>query len=92
MITGTPKALVVEPDTGAALLCRGTLEKDGYEVRCVESGVLALMAAREMTPDLILLATQLRDVPGAEVAGWMKSDPLLRRQPVILLGSDADDD
>jgi len=84
------KALVVEPDKGAAELCRSALEKDGYEVRCVDTGVLALIAARETAPDLVLLATQLRDVPGNEVVAWMKADPSLGSRPVIMLGSDTE--
>jgi len=82
------KALVVDPDPVAARFCRGTLEQAGFAVRSVESGVLALVAAREMVPDIILLATQLRDVPGGEVAAWLKADPLLRDRPVVMLGPD----
>jgi hypothetical protein len=37
----------------------------------------ALMSAREVRPDLIVIDQQLRDVSGQKI-GWLRSNPTLR--------------
>lgn len=58
--------LIVQADPTAQQLCRQALERAGFLVDAVDSGVAAVMAARENKPDLILMDLQLRDVAGRE--------------------------
>jgi CheY-like chemotaxis protein len=86
------RALVVEADLVTLRLCRDVLESSGFAVDTVDSGIAAVVAAREGLPDLILMNWQLRDVPGGEAIGWLRSNPALRSTPIIVLTGNAGDD
>jgi two-component system cell cycle response regulator DivK len=58
----------------------------------VDSGVAAVMAARESKPDLILMDLQLRDVAGREAIGWLRSNAALRSTPIVVLTTAAEGD
>ena len=92
-ITGTAsrRALVVAADMTTHRLCRAALETSGLAVDGVDSGMAALMSAREARPDLIVIDQQLRDVSGHEAIGWLRSNPALRATPIIALTTSADD-
>lgn len=51
-------------------------------------GEQALVLARELKPDLVILATRLRKVNGFEVARQLKDDPLTRGIPLVALTSE----
>ena len=85
-------ALIVGADPATLRLCRGVLEGSGFEVGAVESGMEAVVAARQRPPVLIFVASQLRDVPGREAVLWLRSNPALRATPVILLATYAEED
>lgn len=86
------RALVVEADPAALQVCRDALESSGFHVDAVDSGIAAMVAARETLPDLILVDLQLRDVPGGEAIGWLRSDPALCSTPIIVLTANAVED
>lgn len=65
------------------------LGENGYKVRPVPSGSLALMAARNAPPDLILLDITMPDMDGYHVCEALKSDPALSAIPVIFLSGHA---
>jgi CheY-like chemotaxis protein len=81
------RALVIESDPDTRTLCVDRLERLGFEVAEVESGVEAVRAARRETPDLILLELELRDVPGPELVRWLRSNPALARVPIVAMDS-----
>ncbi len=85
-------ALVVETEPATLQLCREVLEHFGFEVDTVDSGIAAVIVTRERLPDLILINLQLRDVPGQEAIEWLRSNPVLRSTPIIVLASSAEDD
>jgi CheY-like chemotaxis protein len=58
----------------------------------VDSGIAAVVAARESPPDLVLVDVQLRDVPGREAIVWLRSNPALQSTPIIVLATNAEDD
>lgn len=62
-------ALVAEADPAMLRLYREVLESSGFVVEAADSGIAAVVAAREGRPDLILVALQLRDVSGREAIG-----------------------
>jgi len=68
------------------------LESSGFAVDAVDSGIAAVVAAREDLPDLIFVDVQLRDVPGPEAIRWLRSNPALQSTPIIVLTAEAEDD
>ena len=86
------RALVVEADPAALRLCRNVLESSGFVVDTVDSGIAAVVAARQGRPDLILMDLQLRDVPGGEAIAWLRSNPALRSTPIIVITANGVDD
>jgi CheY-like chemotaxis protein len=82
------RALVVDTDPVSARLCRETLERIGFIIERVDSGVTAVVAARDRVPDLILMDSQLRDASAAEVIGWLRcANMALASVPIIVIGT-----
>lgn len=86
------RALVVETDPATLRICRDVLESSGFVVEATDSGIAAVVAAREALPDLIFVDLQLRDVSGPEAIGWLRSNPALESTPIIVLTTNAEDD
>jgi len=64
-----------------------SLQRSGYKVFAVATGVEALSTAKRERPQLIILDLMLPDVDGSDVAARLQSDPLTRDIPVIFLTS-----
>ena len=86
------RALVVGADPVTLRFCRDALKSSGFAVDAVDSGIAAVVAAREDLPDLIFVDVQLRDVPGREAIRWLRSNPALQSTPIIVLTTKAEDD
>ncbi len=83
----TPNVLMVD-DTPANLeLLTVMLRVRGYKVRAAVSGKLALQAARNNPPDLILLDINMPGMNGYEVCAELKADERLKDIPVIFLSA-----
>lgn len=65
----------------------GVLKDEGYKVRAVLSGQMALTAAHAAPPDLIFLDINMPDMNGYEVCMQLKTDPQLQHIPVILVSA-----
>ena len=61
------------------------LRHEGWMVQAFPRGDLALAAAREESPDLVLLDIRMSDMDGYEVCRRFKTDENLRSIPVIFL-------
>jgi CheY-like chemotaxis protein len=85
------RALLVEAEPITLGLCRDFLEGAGFVVDAVDTGIAAVVAAREAIPDLILVDLQLRDVPGREAISWLRSNPALRSTPIIIITTNVED-
>lgn len=81
------RALLAVAEPTSERLCRETLCRAGFLVDSVDSGIGAVTAVRERLPQLMIVDTQLRDVPGREAVDWLRSNAALRSAPVILLGA-----
>lgn len=84
-----PRAdVLLVDDTPANLrLLAGMLKEHGYKARPVPSGALALKAARNQPPDLILLDVNMPEMNGYEVCAALKEEPQLADIPVIFISA-----
>ncbi|OGV74769.1 MAG: hypothetical protein A3K19_11045 [Lentisphaerae bacterium RIFOXYB12_FULL_65_16] len=80
--------IVIVDDTPANLeVLAGVLKAQGYRVRPVPSGRLALQAAENEPPDLILLDIVMPEMDGFEVCRQLKANEALKGIPVIFLSA-----
>jgi CheY-like chemotaxis protein len=81
--------LLVEDDPGDVLLIQEAFEHNKVRnvLRVVGDGVeaMAFLRSEEPRPDLILLDLNLPRMDGREVLAAIKSDPVLRSIPVVVL-------
>ncbi|HEX6707319.1 MAG TPA: hybrid sensor histidine kinase/response regulator [Albitalea sp.] len=83
---GTEILLVEDSATQAARL-RYLMESNGYRTRLAGNGRQALQAMRERKPGLVLSDVVMPEMDGYQLCRTIKSDPLLRETPVILVTS-----
>jgi len=91
----TPKGdILVIDDTPANLrLLSGMLAEQGYKVRSVINGQMALTATQAAPPDLILLDINMPEMNGYEVCERLKADERTRDIPIIFISAlDATED
>lgn len=80
--------IMVVDDTPANLhLLEDMLGKQGYDVRPLPRGALALRAAANDPPDLILLDIMMPDMNGYQVCEKLKQDEKLKEIPVIFISA-----
>ena len=77
------KLLVVEDDANILELLSASLRFAGFEVSTATSGSAAVSAAREGSPDLVVLDVMLPDLDGFEVIRLMREGGT--RTPVVFL-------
>ena len=61
------------------------LLRERYDVEAVPNGTLALAAARERPPDLVLTDVMMPELDGFELLKALRADPCTQTIPVILL-------
>ena len=92
MIPDTTHATIMivddEPDNLNVL--GDMLRQEGWIVRAFPNGELALAAAREEAPDLILLDIRMPGMDGFEVCRRFKADDTLRPIPILFLSASAE--
>lgn len=79
--------LVVDDTPQNLDLLSEILTGDGFDVRPAKSGGLALLSARTILPDLILLDIMMPDMDGYEVCRRLKKDLQMRDVPVIFISA-----
>lgn len=79
--------LIVDDMPANVLLLVRMLTKQGYQVKPVLSGRLALQAARTEPPDLILLDINMPEMNGYEVCAHFKADAALQEIPIIFISA-----
>ena len=85
-----PRLLVVDDIPANLEIMEARLARQGYELITARDGDQALIAAREQTPDLILLDVMMPGKDGIQVCRELKADPSLPFMPVILVTAKAD--
>jgi DNA-binding response OmpR family regulator len=82
------RILVVDDEPNLSGLVRLFLEKtQRFEVRVENRSALALSAAREFHPDMILLDVDMPGKDGGDVAREIKAEPALRGVPILFFTS-----
>jgi two-component system sensor histidine kinase/response regulator len=79
--------IAVDDSSAYRRLLEGMLRQQGYEVRSFPRGGMALAAAAENPPDLILLDINMPEMSGYEVCERLKSNEKLAPIPVIFLSA-----
>jgi CheY-like chemotaxis protein len=80
--------MVVDDQPANLMLLEKMLRREGHEVRSFQQGRLALEAAEEHPPDLILLDITMPELNGFEVCEKLKADEKLAEIPVIFLSAE----
>ena len=77
--------LIIEDETDLAELIAFNMEKEGYRSLIAPDGPSGLDAARQNSPDLILLDLMLPGMSGMEICKVLKSREKTARIPIIML-------
>lgn len=79
--------LIVDDLADNLRVLSNTLLNQGYRIRAVRSGMMALLGAKAVPPDVILLDVRMPEMDGYEVCRQLKADPRLCQIPVIFLSA-----
>jgi len=83
----TPNILIVDDMPANLMLLGAILKGEGYRIRPVPNGILALQAVAKEKPDLILLDIMMPEMDGYEVCRRLKDDQNLSEIPVIFISA-----
>lgn len=79
------KILVVDDESDVLLIVKTGLQAEGYDVLTASNGPDGLAAAKESSPDLILLDIMMPGMDGFETLQKLKEDDETCAIPVIML-------
>jgi DNA-binding response OmpR family regulator len=79
------KLLLVEDDVALSAVYKSRMELEGFEIREVNNGELALAAALEFKPDLILLDAMMPKISGFDVLDILRNTPETANIRIIML-------
>src|SRR4051794_16543545 len=85
-----PLILAVDDTPDNLEILQRRLTSQGYDVVTAADGEEALLRARQLDPDLILLDVMMPKLDGIQVVRQVRSDPQLHAIPVILVTAKAD--
>src|SRR6185295_15452154 len=80
-----PIILVVEDTREVTMMIKDYLELAGYKVLTAQDGVDAIVQAKLIRPDLILMDVQMPRMDGMEATRKLRSEPDFRYTPIIAL-------
>ncbi len=84
------KILVVDDKPENLHLLSDALTYEGYEVKGVINGEMALMVANSVIPDLILLDVIMPGLNGYQVCEKLKANAVTQKIPIIFLSASND--
>lgn len=79
------KILVIEDESDILEVIQYNLEREGHRVIACRNGEQGLSRIRTDNPDLVILDLMLPGMDGVEVCRQVKSDPVTRAIPVIMV-------
>ncbi|HLO33253.1 MAG TPA: PAS domain S-box protein, partial [Anaerolineales bacterium] len=83
--TNQPTILLVEDTKEIVMMLKDYLELAGYKVVTAQDGVDAIVQAKLVRPDLILMDIQMPRMDGLETTRKLRSDPDFKFTPIIAL-------
>ncbi len=81
------RILIVDDEDRSRRLLEALLQQQNFHTRAVSSGSEALESAPDYQPDLILLDLMMPGMSGFEVTKRLKSDPVTRNIPIIIVSA-----
>ena len=87
----TPHVLIVEDEEALVTLLTYNLDREGFSTAVARDGDEALLKARELPPDLILLDWMLPLTSGLEVCRQLRRGRETRAIPIIMLTARAEE-
>lgn len=81
----TEKVIVIEDEGDILEMIEYNLCREGYKVSSARDGLEGLNSVRLDAPDLVLLDLMLPKLDGIEVCRSLKSDPLTRAIPIVMV-------
>jgi putative two-component system response regulator len=91
-ITNKAKVLVVDDTPASLKLLTEIMRDQGYDVRSAISGELAIRAATNNPPDLILLDIRMPVMDGFEVCKRLKESSITKDVPIIFVSAASETD
>jgi class 3 adenylate cyclase len=85
-----PRILIVDDNPANVKILQTRLRAEGYEILSAADGEEALAAARQHTPDLILLDVMMPKLNGIEVCSRLRADASFPFTPIIMVTAMAD--
>jgi two-component system, OmpR family, response regulator len=86
MMTTRKRVLIIDDEAGFTRLLKLNLHQTGrYTAEAVNDPTRAIGAAREFSPDVILLDVMMPGMDGGEVAARLHASPKLRNTPIVFL-------
>ena len=86
------RILIIEDEPALCQLYQTVLEREGYEVALAYSGESGIAAARQATPDLVILDLILPAMPGVQVARQLREEGFLDKAPLIVTSGVGEDE
>lgn len=86
-IQDVPNIIIVDDVPDNLKILGNILKFEGYKVRPVPNGMMALKVAEMKKPDLILLDIMMPDMDGFEVCRRLKGNPKMFDVPVIFISA-----
>ena len=80
---GRARILVVDDDDDTVTVLSILLERQGYDVRTVTTGIQTLQVARDFKPHLIYLDTAMPGQDGNETTRQFRQDPELKDVMIV---------
>jgi adenylate cyclase len=85
-----PRILIVDDNLTNVKVLQTRLAAEGYEIVTAADGEAGLAAARQQTPDLILLDVMMPKLDGFEVCRRLRADAAFPFTPIIMVTAMAD--
>ncbi|MBO6556010.1 MAG: response regulator [Pseudomonadales bacterium] len=81
------KIVVIEDEPDIVEVVSYNLKREGYSVLSVDRGDEGLNLIRNQSPNLVILDLMLPGMDGLSICQQMKSDPIVRDIPVIIISA-----
>jgi CheY-like chemotaxis protein len=86
------RILVVDDNVDGAAALAATLRASGHEVHIAHDGLSALLSARRMRPEFLVLDLSMKGLDGFQVAILLRADPEFDAMRIIALTGHPEDD